>query len=143
MRQISCPVNIELREGVQEGLVQKELVNNRPSSATMSKAGVLTTGSPVAPVCSHDWSSEIIKRILGRPGSVFSTHPVITNSKDTKRMFKNGRNKKTGIPSPPKTLKSNNNRKTPNRGRNETLFWMGTEFKNGRSLCSSFGEGHR
>ena len=55
-----------LRDGPHVGASQYAWVNRTPLLATRSKAGVLTTGSPVAPVCAQDWSSEMQNSTFGR-----------------------------------------------------------------------------
>ena len=55
-----------LRDGVHDGLAQKECVNRAPSRAMRSNVGVRTVRPPLTPVSRHDWSSLITKRMLGR-----------------------------------------------------------------------------
>src|SRR5688572_4992866 len=63
------PVNNVARLGVQIELVTKEFVNLTPSAASRSRFGVLFTLEPYAEIACSAWSSEKMKRMLGRGAS--------------------------------------------------------------------------
>jgi prepilin-type N-terminal cleavage/methylation domain-containing protein/prepilin-type processing-associated H-X9-DG protein len=79
-RQNACPVNNAPRDGVHDGLEQYACSNRTPAPASRSNAGVLTTGSPAAPVCAQDMSSAMQIKTFGRPAPTSGPAPNATGA---------------------------------------------------------------